>query len=402
MLKSGNAGYAGDVHMSGESVFAKLQPQSPNQEEVVKVLADRKYEIIGLFGPTGCGKSLISILYGIDAVFSGRYRRFIITRPLIDVVTGRELTAADLGDTYYRIVSSYVEDIVSGFLDMVKVQELVSKGQLLFADTHYLKGRTFDDSIVFLDDVQSLPVESAIEVVTRLGRNSRLIIAGDPIFQRSIGSKDAASMLRELLLGEENARVIDLGLKDIVRPGARRGIKLLLESKMRSRAVDETEKQILASTRVHAPDADVITVVHLVDLKKKYNITSEHSPDAIMVVKEGHLGRLIGKGGERIGAIEKDVEMKLRGVELTLDFKPFIRAVHPISWIYKHVVDVDFAGPNLAVKVESDAYGAFVGQKGGHVRFLDHFFRKLIDIGIRCYEVEVKPTEEGRKGKHKK
>ncbi|MEM4904301.1 MAG: PhoH family protein, partial [Desulfurococcaceae archaeon] len=380
--------------MSSESVFAKLQPQSPNQEEVIKVLADRKYEIIGLFGPTGCGKSLMSILYGIDAVLSSKYRRFIITRPLIDVVTNKELTAADLGDMYYRIVSSYVEDIVSGFLDMSKVQELANKGQLLFADTHYLKGRTFDDSIVFLDDVQSLPVESAIEVITRLGRNSRLIIAGDPIFQRSIGSKDVASMLRELLLGEENTRVIDLGLKDIVRPGARRGIKLLLESKMRSRVVDEVEKQVLASARVHAPDADLITVVNVTDLKKKYNITGEHSPDALIVVKEGHLGRLIGKGGERIGAIEKDVEMKLRGVELTLDFKPFIRAIHPVSWIYKHVVDVDFAGPNLAVKVESDAYGAFVGQKGGHVRFLDHFFRKLVDIGVRCYEVE--PAKEER------
>jgi len=387
--------------MSGESIFAKLQPQSPGQEEVIKVLADRKYEIVGLFGPTGCGKSLISILYGIDMVLSGKYRRFIITRPLIDITTGKELTAADLGEVYYKIVSTYVEDIVSGFLDMSKVHELTSKGQLLFADTHYLKGRTFDDSIVFLDDVQSLPVESAIEVVTRMGKNSRLLIAGDPVFQRTIGSKDAASMLRELLLGEDNAKVIDLGLKDIVRPGARRGIKLLLESKMRSRPLDDTERQILSSTRIHAPDTDVITVVNVVDLKKKYNITSEHPPDALIVVKEGYLGRLIGRGGERISMIEKDVEMKLRGVELTLDFKPFIRSVHPVSWIYKHVVDVDFAGPNLAVKIESSAYGAFVGQKGSHVRFLDHLFRKLLDTGVRCYEVEVS-EEEKKKGKSKK
>lgn len=388
-------------NMSIESVFAKIQPQSPGQEEVVKVLADRKIDIIGLFGPTGCGKSLFSILYGVDAVMSGRYRRFILTRPLIDVVTGKELTAADLGDLYYRVISSYIEDILSGFLEFSKFQELVNKGQVIFADSHYLKGRTFDDSIVFLDDAQSLPVESAIEVITRLGRNSRLIIAGDPVFQRSIGSKDSASMLRELLLGEENARVVDLGLKDIVRPGARRGIKLLLESKMRNRELDETEKQVIAATRIHAPDADVVTAVNMVDLKKAYNITSEHAPDVLIVVKEGYQGRIIGKGGERINAIEKDTELKLRAIELTLDFKPFIRAVHPISWIYKHVIDVDFAGPNLAVKVESNAYGAFVGQKGVHVRFLDHFFRKLLDIGVRCFELEV--TEETKKrGKPKK
>lgn len=377
-----------------EGIFAKLQPMSPGQEEVVKVLADKKYEIVGLFGPTGSGKSLFSIAYGIDAVLTGKFRRFIIARPLIDVVSGRELTAADLGEVYYKIVQSYVEDVTSGLIEWSKISELMQKGQVVFADTHYLKGRTFDDSVILLDDAQNIPVETAIEVITRIGRNSRLIIAGDPVFQRSIGSRDAASLLRELLMGEEKARIVDLGLKDIVRPGARLGIKLLLESKMRARRLDDVERQVIASARIHAPDADIVTAVNLIELKKRFNITSEHTPDALIVTKEGFLGRLIGKGGERINAIEKDIEMKLRGVELTLDFKPFIRAVHPVSWIYKHVVDVDFSGPNLAVKVESNAYGAFVGQKGSHVRFLDAFFKSLLDVGVRCYEVEVEEKKE--------
>jgi len=388
--------------MPGESLFSKIQPQSPGQEELVKVLADRKYEIIGLFGPTGSGKSLFSVMYGLDSVINGRYRRFIITRPIIDVVSGKELTAADLGELYYKIVQSYIEDLVSSYVDWNTVQELLNRGQVVIADTHYLKGRTFDDSVILIDDAQSLPVESAIEIITRLGKNSRLIIAGDPIFQRSIGSRDSASMIRELLLGEENARIVDLGLKDIVRPGARRGIKLLLESKMRSRQLDETEKLVLNSVRVHAPDADVVTVVNLVDLKKTYGITSDHSPDALIIAKEGYQGRVVGRGGERVQSVEKDTEMKIRVVELTLDFKPIIRAVHPVSWIYKHVVDVDFAGPNIAVKVESNAYGAFVGQRGVHVRFLDHFFRKILDTGVRCYEVEVEETrEEKKKAKRK-
>ncbi len=382
-----------------EGIFSKLQPLSPGQEEVVRVLADKKYEIIGLFGPTGSGKSLFSIVYGIDSVLTGRYKRFIIARPIIDVVSGRELTTADLGEMYYKVASQYLEDIVSGFVEISKLHELVSQGQVVIADTHYLKGRTFDDSVILLDDAQNVPVETAIEVITRLGKNSRLIIAGDPVFQRSIGSRDAASMLRELLMGEEKARIVDLGLKDIVRPGARMGVRLLLESKMRSRKLDDVERQVVSSARVHAPDADIITVVNLVELKKRFNITSEHTPDALIVTKEGTQGRLIGKGGERINAIEKEVEMKLRAVELTLDFKPFIRAVHPVSWIYKHVVDVDFAGPNLAVRVESNAYGAFVGQRGSHVRFLDAVFRSLLDVGVRCYEVEAEEGEKKRKAK---
>ncbi|MEM4757250.1 MAG: PhoH family protein [Desulfurococcaceae archaeon] len=380
-------------------IFSKLQPSSPGQEEIVKTFADKKYEIIGLFGPTGSGKSLFSIIYGLDSVLNNRYKRFIITRPLIDVVSGREYTVAELGETYFKLVYSYIQDITNPYVEWDLIQDMINKGNVVITDSHYLKGRTFDDSIILLDDAQSLPIESAVEIITRLGKNSRLIIAGDPVFQRSMGSRDSASLLRELLLGEESAKVIDLGLKDIVRPGAKRGVKLLLESKMRNRALNDLEKQVIASARIHAPDADIITAIDLTDLKKRYNITSEQSPDGLIIVKEDYLGRIIGKGGERITAIEKDTELKLRAVELLLDFKPFIRAIHPTSWIYKHIVDVDFAGPNLAVKVDSDAYGAFVGQKGIYIRFLDHVFRKLLDIGVRCYEVETESKKESRKKK---
>ncbi|MEM3927195.1 MAG: PhoH family protein [Desulfurococcaceae archaeon] len=380
-------------------IFSKLQPSSPGQEEIVKAFADKKYEIIGLFGPTGSGKSLFSIIYGLDSVLNNRYKRFIITRPLIDVVSGREYTVAELGETYFKLVYSYIQDITNPYVEWDLIQDMINKGNVVITDSHYLKGRTFDDSIILLDDAQSLPIESAVEIITRLGKNSRLIIAGDPVFQRSMGSRDSASLLRELLLGEESAKVIDLGLKDIVRPGAKRGVKLLLESKMRNRALNDLEKQVIASARIHAPDADIITAIDLTDLKKRYNITSEQSPDGLIIVKEDYLGRIIGKGGERITAIEKDTELKLRAVELSLDFKPFIRAIHPTSWIYKHIVDVDFAGPNLAVKVDSDAYGAFVGQKGIYIRFLDHVFRKLLDIGVRCYEVETESKKESRKKK---
>ncbi|MCY0868655.1 MAG: PhoH family protein [Desulfurococcus sp.] len=381
-------------------VFSKISPQTPGQEEFVKALSDKNYEIIGLFGPTGTGKSLLSILYGLDSVMSGRYKRFIISRPVVDVVSGRELTAADLGEEYYELASTYIRDITSGFIEWSTIEDLMKKGMLVIADSHYLRGRTFDDSIVFLDDAQSIPVEGAIEIVMRIGRNSRLIIAGDPVFQRTTGSRDSVSMLREILLGEDTARVIDLGLKDIVRPGARRGIKLLLESKMRSRELSEAEKEIFNTAKIRAPDADLITIVEFTEFKKQYDIKSEAAPDALIIVKEGFMARLIGKGGERISSIEKDTGYKLRAVEMTLDFKPLIKAVHPVSWVYKHILDVDFAGPDLMVKVASEGYGAFVGQKGVHVRFLESVTRKLLGVGVRAFEVEAE-KEKSRRRKEK-
>ena len=381
------------------ALLDKLKPMSPGQEEMLKALTSEDYEIVGLFGPTGSGKSLFSILYGIDAVLEGKYKRLIISRPVIDVVTGRELTAQELGAQYYEIVSVYLKDILSGFVEWSEIERLIKEGKLMFADTHYLRGRTFDDSIIFLDDAQNVPPESSIEILMRIGRNSKFIVAGDPVFQKPINvERDGATVLRELLLGEEDAKVVDLGLKDIVRPGARRGIRLLIEMRMRNRPLNEIEKKVVDAARIYAPDADVITVVEFIDAKKQFQITSEHVPDALVIVKEGYLGRLVGRGGERIQKIEQDTELRLRAVELTLDFTNIIRAVHPVSWIYKHIVDVDFQGPYLAVKVKSDEFGAFVGQRGFYVKFVDAVFRKLMGIGVRAYEVA---EEEGRKKKKK-
>ncbi len=373
-----------------ERLFDKLKPQSPGQEEIKKAFMNKRYDIIGLFGPTGSGKSLFSVVYSIDAVLNGEYSRFILSRPIVDVVTGKELTAADIGQLYYEIAISYLKDILTGFVEWGIVKNLLDSGKIVVADTHYLRGRTFDDSIIFLDDAQSISPESAIEIMMRIGRNSRFIIAGDPVFQKPYERTDGASLLREILLGEETAKVIDLGLKDIVRPGARRGIRLLLEMRMRRRILNDIEKQIMDSARLHAPDADIITVVEFVDEKKTYDIQSENVPDALIVVKEGHLGRIIGKGGERIESIEADTGLRLRAVELTLDFKPFIRAIHPVSWVYKFITDVDFAGPDLAIRVESEAYGAFVGQKGFHIKFLDAVMKKLIGAGVKAIEVGEK------------
>ena len=366
----------------------KVKPMSPGQQELMKSLLSDEYEVIGVFGPTGTGKSLISLLYGLEAVTSGRYRRFIVARPVVDVVTNREVTSLEAGDMYYDLASAYLKDLLTGLVEWSDVEALIRQGKLVFADTHYLRGRTFDHSVVLIDDAQAVSPESAIEVFMRIGRESKFIVAGDPVLQSFLGSDASGiTVLREVLLGEERAKVVDLGLKDIVRPGAKRGIRLLLEMKMRKRPLSESERRVVEVARTHSPDADVITALDLLVDKSRFNISVEHVPDALIVVKEGYLARLIGRGGERITKMEREVGMKLRALELTLNFVDFIRAIHPVAWAHKHVVDADFAGPSILVKVKGE-FGAFVGQKGSHVKFMNSALRRLMGVGLVAREIE--------------
>jgi len=369
-----------------EKLLSKIEPKTEGQRKLVKALLNDKIIIVGVFGPTGTGKSLLSSAYAVDSIIHGKYDRFIISRPIVDVTTGRELTSVELGSLYYKIASEYLFDLLSSAISRKELNNLIKEEKIIIADPHFMRGRTFDHSIILFDDVQSANPENIGEMIMRMGEKSKLIVAGDPIFQGDPRIEvNSATLLREVLLGEEDAAVIDLGLKDIVRPGAKRGIKLALEFRMRKRELNDEEKKVLDSIKIHAPDADVATIIELVKKKEKFELTAKTIPDILVIVKEGYMGRLVGKGGERIRAIEQDVDLKIRAVELTLNLKNLIVAVHPVSWVGKHILDVDFAGPELVITVKKSSLGAFLGLRGSYIRFLDSVIRDAMGIGVRVF-----------------
>ncbi|MEM0371203.1 MAG: PhoH family protein [Ignisphaera sp.] len=380
-----------------EDIWSVVKPLTSGQEEMFNALNDKNYEVLGFFGPTGTGKSLFSLAYGVHCVLNNKYTRFIIIRPVVDIITGEEIVIAKMPQAFVEAMKNYIRDILGSFIEWSKIEALINDGKIVLADPRYLRGRSFDNSIVFLDDIQLMKPESIIEAIVRVGKNSRLIVAGDPVFQalKEVG-EDPSALIREVLLSEEKSYVVDLGIKDIVREGAKRGLRFLVEYKLRSRKLTDEEKRIYDVVKAKAPDADIITVVDLSEPKKTYEITQEHVPDALIIVKQGHMGRLVGRGGERINVAEKELSKKLRGAELNLDFKEMVRSLHPTSWIWKHIEEVDFAGPNLQINVYEDVIGAAVGQKGAYVRFLDTVFKKLLGVGVKVIAIERKKERRSK------
>jgi len=374
-----------DKGESGVDFTSKITAKTNGQKRLFKVLKNPTPRIVGVFGPSGTGKSMISLVYGIDSVLKGVYSKLVISRPLVDVETSSELTLLESNDTWLREMKGYLRDLVYRYVDLGVIEDLESKGKIVYVHPHLLRGRSFDGSLIIMDDVQNVTPQVITEIILRLGENSRLIIIGDPILQAR--SENAAKQARSLLLGEiEGTEVVDMGLRDIVRPGARLGIKLLLEAHMRSRDLSETEQEIYTTASRVAPDASIITVLDLRDLKEIWSVTAEHVPDAIIVVKEGHLPRLIGSRGERINKIEEETGLKIRGVELSLDFAGIVKAIHPVPWVHKHVKKTDLIGSDIVFVVSRDGIGAFIGQKGFYAKFIEEALKRLLGVGVRVEE----------------
>lgn len=371
----------------------QITPANEKQKQLMAALESRDVDIVGAFGPSGTGKSYVTCNYALKALSEGRYSRFVIVRPLVDVSTGRRYSSIELGPHFFSVASSYLYDLV-GPQGEEHLRKLLDEGRVVLADPSFLIGRTFDRTLLFLDDAQHLPPETIREAMLRLGGESKLVVAGDPVVQAP--RENSAALARELLLGEERTFVVDFGIRDIVRPGAKRALKFALEARVRAREMSEEERKLMSLAYAHAPDAQLVTVVDLRPLKEKHSITSKNTPDALLISKEGYLGRLIGKGGERIQKMEKESGMALRGVELTLDLKQLVASMHPVGWIRRHLRDADIVGTNLEVEVDSENFGAFVGQKGAFIRFLDEAMRSLLGVGLRARSVEAERKEEER------
>ncbi|WP_457620178.1 PhoH family protein, partial [Methanopyrus sp.] len=241
-----------------------VEPQTEGQERLVEALLNEDNEIVAVFGPTGTGKTLFCAAYGVQAVMEGEYDRFIVTRPLVDVATKQEMSSADLPEKFEEMVVTPVMDVLSRFTGRDELQQLVDEGKIMIVDTHFVRGRTFDDAVILLDEVQNMLPENAGEVLARMGHNSRLLITGDPVLQKDIDiDRCGATVMREVLAEEPKAEVVDLGTRDIVRPGAERGVHLQLEIRVRNREMNDVEREIMDVVQVEAPDADVLTVLYV-------------------------------------------------------------------------------------------------------------------------------------------
>mgnify|MGYP000163473017 CR=1 FL=1 len=319
-----------------------FEPANEKQKMLIGALDSPDVDIVGVFGPSGTGKSFVVILHGISRLKEGKYKRMIIIRPLVSLIRSKPLDSTTLGELYYEATSSYLLDVAGDYIDMSELKSLLENKKIIFVDPDFLAGRTFDNSLIFLDDVQYLNPEIIPEAIIRVGRNSKLVVAGDPILQALEGRpRNTATIARELLLGEERSLTIDMRINDIVRPGSKRGFKLALETRLRKRSLSEEENKVKAIIQSHAPDAELVTVVWLKDLKEKYG--TQTSPDVLAVSKEYMLSRLIGKKGERINKAQEEAGVHIRAIELTNDLGEIVKAIHPVGWIRKHITSVEIA-----------------------------------------------------------
>lgn len=155
-----------------------IDPMTPTQQHVFNDW--NKYPIHVLHGVAGTGKSFISVYKALNDVLNthNRYKRLVLLRSAV--------SARDIGHlpgdenekaAVYELPYEEICHILFGKRDAY--QRLKEQHKIQFGLTSFLRGITFDDSIVIIDEIQNMSYVELYTVMTRIGENSKVVFCGD-------------------------------------------------------------------------------------------------------------------------------------------------------------------------------------------------------------------------------
>ena len=152
----------------------KLQ-LNEEQKLAKKTILDNTITLLA--GSAGSGKTLLACNVALDGLFRKQYDKIIITRPTVS----KEEIGFLPGDLREKM-DPWVQPIYQNFFalyDKVKVEKMIEDGKIEIVPVSFMRGRTFLDSLIIVDEAQNVTHEQMEMITSRIGLRSKMVICGD-------------------------------------------------------------------------------------------------------------------------------------------------------------------------------------------------------------------------------
>ncbi len=192
-----------------------IKAQTVNQRKVVD--AAKKNDMVFAIGPAGTGKTYTGVALAVKALKEKQVKRIILTRPAVEAGENLGFLPGDLKEK----LDPYMQPLYDGLRDMIpaeKLAHLIESQIIQIAPLAFMRGRTLDNAFVILDEAQNTTHAQMKMFLTRMGKNAKFLITGDPgqidLPRRVIsGLKEALLILKNT----QGIEIVYLDDKDVIR-----------------------------------------------------------------------------------------------------------------------------------------------------------------------------------------
>lgn len=196
-------------------VAIPLEAKTENQRRYINAI--KNFTLTFASGPAGTGKTWVCTSMAVQMLESKSIEKLIITRPAIEAGESLGHLPGEIEQKFDPYLQPF-RDVLNERLGKSFVDYLIKTGKIEAAPLAYMRGRTFSDSFVILDEGQNTTPEQMKMFLTRIGANCKVVVNGD-ITQRDIrgmsGLEDAIKKLSFI----PSIKHIEFDRSDIVRSG---------------------------------------------------------------------------------------------------------------------------------------------------------------------------------------
>jgi predicted ribonuclease YlaK len=198
-----------------------IKPKTPNQNKIFKEF--NKGNHVFIHGSAGTGKTYIALYLALYAVLvEKKYNEIIIVRSTVPSRKQGYLPGNDeeKNEVYELPYDANVNELFNeSSMNMYKT--LKSEKKLRFLSTSYLRGLTFRNAVIIVDEIQNFGPGEADTVVTRTGDNCQLIIAGDTKQNDLLYLREESCIddIRKIVEKMPSFSLIEMSVNDIQRDG---------------------------------------------------------------------------------------------------------------------------------------------------------------------------------------
>lgn len=194
-VKKGKALEKLKYEMSG---FINVEPRNSEQRFAIEALLDPSISLVTLTGLAGSGKTFLALMAGLYKLqngsnrgvggikipeefskFANGYDRLVITRTLQPV--GRDLgyLPGSMEDKMQPWLMPILDNVRHAFKDISYFKMMIDNGEIEVAPIPYIRGRTFANSLVLVDEAQNATIHELKTIITRIGSGSKIVLLGD-------------------------------------------------------------------------------------------------------------------------------------------------------------------------------------------------------------------------------
>ena len=210
----------------------KILPRSKNQIKYFNLLNSK--DIVFAYGPAGTGKTFLAVAKAVTSLQQGLVKKIILSRPAVEAGEKLGFLPGDLKEK----VDPFLRPIYDALYEMMpfdQVEKKISNNTIEIAPIAFMRGRTLRDCFIILDEAQNTTKIQMKMFLTRLGKNSKMVIVGDNtqidlISKSDCGLIDASKKLKNI----DDIGFIELDQRDVIRHEVVRKIINAYEEKNRN------------------------------------------------------------------------------------------------------------------------------------------------------------------------